>query len=86
MDEFLRAADQEAMDDDAFRAFLAERGVPQSRIRRLRRGAEDIPIPSGPHLGAFNHRISLPELLDAVEGMTSICLAGRYRATGTRRL
>jgi hypothetical protein len=85
MDEVLRITDQNEMDDKDFRRFLEERGLPAEKVRGLRKGAEDIPIPTGPHLGAFNNRISLPELLEAVEGMASVCLAERYRATWTGR-
>ncbi len=78
MEEFLRVADQNRMRDDEFVAFLTNRGFEPSRIAGLTRGREDIVIHSGPHLGGFNERISLPELIEAVAAMSGICIAGRY--------
>jgi len=78
MEEILRAADQQQMSDDEFKAFLKSRGFSFEKIRSFRKGAQDIVINSGPHLGEFNHRISLPELIEAVGSMSSLCIAGKY--------
>jgi hypothetical protein len=78
MEEILRAADQQAMTDDQFRRFLKERGFADEAIKGLKRGIKDIIVYTGPHLGAFNERISLPELVEAVETMSALCVAGRY--------
>lgn len=78
MEEILRVADQEAMTDRQFQDFLRKRGCPQEEIERLGRGAGDVPIHTGPHLGAFNSRISLPELIDLVAIASALCVAGRY--------
>jgi len=76
MEEILRKADQDQMSDDAFRRFLQERG--QGHIEATR-GAQDIVLRTGPHLGAFNDVISLPELIAAVEAFSGLCVAGRFR-------
>jgi hypothetical protein len=76
MEEILRKADQKQMSDSAFRRFLQERG--QGHLAATR-GAEDIVLRTGPHLGAFNDVISLPELIAAVEAFSGLCVAGRFR-------
>jgi hypothetical protein len=79
MEEILRAVDQTQMSAQEFRAFLKQRGRSEKDIARLHQGAEDIVVYTGPHLGAFNQPISLPELIEAVETMSALCVAGRYR-------
>ncbi len=78
MEEILRAADQKEMSTEAFERFLAARGFAEGRIRQIPKGAEDLVIPTGPHLGGFNQRISLPELIEAIETMSALCVAGRF--------
>lgn len=78
MEEMLRAADQNQMSDKAFRRFLSRRGYSEEKINGIQKGAEDIVIHSGPHLGGFNQRISLPELIESVEAMAALCISGRY--------
>ena len=78
MEEILRAADQKEMDRAEFRSFLKERGYTKAEARRTRQGIGDITLQTGPHLGGFNQRISLPELIEAVATMTCLCLLGRY--------
>lgn len=78
MEEILRVAEQAAMSDGEFRAFLVERGFSQERIDRLKRAAADITILTGPHLGAFNSSISLPELTEFAAVSAAVCLAGRF--------
>lgn len=80
MEEILRLADQEAMDDAAFVAFFRSRGLDNRQVARLVRGREDIVLHTGPHLGGFNQPISLPELVEAVGAMAAMCVLGRYRA------
>ena len=46
----------------------------------MEKGAADIVILSGPHLGGFNRPISLPEMIEAVAGMAAVCVADRFRA------
>jgi len=78
MEEILRVADQQAMTDVEFRDFLCSRGYPKAEAAALEKGIDDITIHSGPHLGAFNRPISLPEIIEAVETMSALCMAGRY--------
>lgn len=78
MEEILRVADQNEMTDDELKAFLERRGFSGEKISSLQKGEQDIIIYSGPHLGAFNNRISLPEMIELVGTMSSLCIAGRY--------
>ncbi|SMC24635.1 hypothetical protein SAMN02746041_02070 [Desulfacinum hydrothermale DSM 13146] len=78
MEEILRVPDQEQMADDEFRDFLMERGLSPHEALRYRRGAEDIVLHTGPHLGAFNDRISLPEMIRFVGTASALCISGRY--------
>ncbi len=78
MEEVLRVADQNEMTDGAFRKFLESKGYSLDEIRKHKKGLEDITIHSGPHLGGFNERISLPELIESVGTMSALCIAGRY--------
>jgi len=82
MEEIFRATDQQEMSDDEFNEFLLERGFNGSNIDRLQRGLEDITIMTGPHLGGFNQRISLPELIHFTETATSYCICDRFTFDG----
>lgn len=78
MVEVLRAVDQREMEEAAFTTFLREGGMLEETIARQKRGATDIELISGPHLGNFNRTISLPELTDAVGVMAALCMDGRH--------
>lgn len=78
MEETIRVADQQALTDRAFRAFLMDRGVESAGIASFQKGVADIVIHSGPHLGAFNAGISIPELIEASACMAAVCVAGKY--------
>jgi len=78
MEEILRVADQQAMSDEAFEAFLGERGYDLNGSYGLPRGQGDITMNTGPHLGGFNDRISIPEMIEAVGAISGLCVAGRY--------
>ena len=78
MEEVLRIADQNQMTSDAYVDFLIHRGFCPDQIDRQSKGQAEIVVQSGPHLGAFNDRISLPELIEAVETGAACCLAGRF--------
>ena len=78
MEEIFRAADQEEMTDKEFRRFLKNRGYSNDKIDNFQKGEKDIIIHSGPHLGEFNHDISLPELIEGVGTMSALCIAGKY--------
>jgi hypothetical protein len=78
MEEILRVADQKEMTDKEFRDFLRQKGYSKTQAKTMQKGIEDITILSGPHLGEFNHRISLPELIESVGTMSALCIVGRY--------
>jgi hypothetical protein len=78
MEEILRVADQDGMSDDELRAFLEERGYDFKEAHGLRKGGGDITMETGPHLGGFNERISLPEMIEAVGAISGVCIAERY--------
>jgi len=66
------------MTDREFKEFLLDRGYSEKNIAKLKKGGEDISILTGPHLGGFNDRISLPELIKFLETASAYCIAGRY--------
>jgi hypothetical protein len=78
MEEIFRVSDQKDMSDAQFRRFLMDRGTTPEDAAAMTRGAADIALLTGPHLGEFNHRISLPELIHAVETFSASCIADRY--------
>ncbi len=78
MEEVLRVTDQNLMTDEEFKSFLKRRGFSSEKTKLFQKGGKDIVFQSGPHLGEFNHTISLPELIEAVGTMSSLCIAGRY--------
>jgi len=78
MEEILRVVDQREMTDQAFFDFLAQRRVPKLTAMQLKKGADDITLYTGPHLGGFNQRISLPELIESVGTIAALCIYGRY--------
>ncbi|BAH77987.1 SidJ-related pseudokinase [Solidesulfovibrio magneticus] len=78
MDELLRVDDQTAMTDAAFRDFLLGRGMAAETVACLTRGEADVAIATGPHLGAFNDRTSLPELGECTAAAVAACLAARH--------
>ncbi|MBW2603069.1 MAG: SidJ-related pseudokinase [Deltaproteobacteria bacterium] len=78
MEEIFRATDQQEMSDDEFNEFLSVRGFTGDDINGLSKGLEDITIMTGPHLGGFNQRISLPELIHFTGTAASYCICDRY--------
>lgn len=78
MVEILRSIDQLAMTDQAFRLFLMDNGFSEKEVGHIEKGREDITIYSGPHLGGFNERISLPELIPFLSMVSALCVAGKY--------
>lgn len=82
MEEILRTADQEAMSQESFQEHLLSRGVDPAEIRGFRKGTRDIVLHTGPHLGGFNQRISLPELIHFLETAAALCIAHRFAAAG----
>jgi hypothetical protein len=80
MTEILRVTDQQRMDDAAFAAFLTAHGRTPAQILATPRSAADIHLNTGPHLGGFNGRISVPELTGFLAATAAGCVAGRYCA------
>jgi len=78
MTELLRVADQDVMTDAAFVEFLTSRGLTPEAARAHTRGAADVELVTGPHLGDFNNRTSLPELNEATAAAVAACLAARH--------
>lgn len=78
MDEILRVVDQREMADEEFTRFLEERGYSEAAAKGFQKGKNEITIHTGPHLGGFNQRISLPELIESVGSMSALCIFGRY--------
>ena len=79
MEEILRVVDQREMTDKEFASFLEERGYSEEAANGFKKGLEEITIHTGPHLGGFNQRTSLPELIESVGSMSALCILGRYR-------
>jgi hypothetical protein len=78
MEEILRVAEQQVMTDREFFAFLSDRGFKTEEITGIKKGAADITILTGPHLGAFNSRISLPELTEFSAVTAAVCIADLF--------
>ncbi len=78
MEEILRVSDQQSMTDETFFRFLEQRGFSREEACRREKGKEDITLFTGPHLGGFNQRISLPELIEAIGTMSALCIYGKY--------
>ncbi len=78
MEEILRILDQMEMTDQEFRAVLQNQGFLASEGERLEKGDKDITIYTGPHLGGFNERISVPELTAFLSTTSAFCIAGKY--------
>ncbi|MCP3876562.1 MAG: SidJ-related pseudokinase [Desulfobacteraceae bacterium] len=78
MDETLRSQDQLNMSDSEFDKFLISRGYVASMLRNVKKGEHDIILDTGPHLGGFNQGISVPELLDFLFCLSSLCISDRY--------
>jgi hypothetical protein len=85
MEEVLRLPDQERMSDTDFRAFLASRGMTPREALQPKRGEREIVLRTGPHLGDFNGRISLPEMIRFLETASALCVAGRFAGNGDSR-
>jgi len=80
MREILRREDQNRMSADAFKAFLARYHLPVENGVDIKKGRADIAVQSGPHLGAFNGPISVPELTAFLRSASAAIVAGRFMA------
>jgi hypothetical protein len=79
MEEILRVPDQESMSPPEFEAFLLQRGLPRDRLGALKKGEQEIRILTGPHLGGFNQRISVPELTEYAAIAAGRCIMDAFR-------
>jgi len=79
MEEILRVPDQREMTDHEFKSFLEQRGFTSRKIEQLEKGSRDITLQTGPHLGGFNQRISIPELIEFLSSVSAFCVAGKYK-------
>jgi len=78
MEEILRVVDQREMSDEFFKQFLKNRGYSDKDIKTEEKGVREITTYTGPHLGGFNERISIPELIDSVGTMSALCISGKF--------
>ncbi len=78
MEEILRVDDQNRMDMKEFKEFLITRGMTNDEIKKFEKGNQDITILTGPHLGGFSQRISIPELIDFIFSCSAMCVSGKY--------
>ena len=86
MAEILRVTDQAQLSTGAFRRLLVARGMSAGDAADCVKGAADIRIMSGPHLGPFNGAISVPELIDFLAATASLAILDRYdRLASTNR-
>ena len=54
--------------------------LPAEGTAVIEKGAADIAVPSGPHLGEFNGPISVPELTAFLRSAAAAIVAGRFMA------
>ena len=81
MKEIFRIVDQTEMTQKEFSNFLFQRGMNPIEINQITKGREEIVLMSGPHLGGFNQKISIPELTDFISAVSALCISGRYFVT-----
>ncbi len=80
MEEILRIVDQKKMSENEFNHFLLEKGFDQQISTQLNKGEKDIATPTGPHLGGFNQKISIPCLTDLLAKISALCIADKFAA------
>lgn len=85
MEEILRSHDRQQMSTDELKDFLRQKGVPPETIQRQLKVPGDIAIQTGPHLGGFNQKISVPELITYLEIFAALSVAGRYEQNMERK-
>jgi hypothetical protein len=78
MEEILRIQDQINMSDLEFETFLISRGYEGSVVKTIQKGEKDIILNTGPHLGGFNQPISVPELIEFLFCLSSLCISDRF--------
>ena len=83
MEEVLRTVDQKKMSENEFADFLMDKGFKQTDIDRLEKGGQDIVTPTGPHLGDFNQKISIPLLPEPLAKISSFCIIDKFEEEQT---
>ena len=78
MSEALRREDQLGMKREEFTQLLRSKGMSRDSAFWTPQGERDVFLHTGPHLGDFNSRISLPELIDFTAGCAGTCIAARH--------
>lgn len=78
MEEIFHVQDQNGMEDFEFLNYLNARGVGALEINTIQKGNDDIVLHTGPHLGGFNQTISVPELINFLFCLSSLCISDRY--------
>ncbi len=78
MEEILRIQDQINMSDNDFQKFLLSRGYDRHLLETIHKGEKDIILNTGPHLGDFNQPISVPELIEFLFCLSSLCVSDRF--------
>lgn len=81
MEEILRYADRIEMTGKELNDFLCRRGFSRADIDEIRHAREDIVLHTGPHLGRFNRRISVPSLISYLETCAALCMWGNFHST-----
>ena len=78
MAEIIRVRDQDELTHHEFTALLKSHGFSEARIKETPKGKNDITVYTGPHLGEFNGRISLPELIRFLEASASLSVSNHF--------
>ena len=78
MTEVLRTQDQLGYDPKSFRALLGAKALDPEGVECLLPGEHDVTLITGPHLGEFNSRISVPELTSFTASVSGLCIAQAY--------
>jgi len=76
MEEILRVEDQLTMSETDFALFLMERGIKETC--QYSQGEKEIVLITGPHLGGFSQPISVPDLIEFLFCLSSLCVSDRY--------
>ena len=78
MTEVFRMQDQLGYDFSSFQALVQRKALNAAHAQHCRPGENDITLVTGPHLGEFNSRISVPELITFTASVAGLCIARAY--------
>ena len=78
MTEVFRMQDQLGYDFQSFQAIVQRKALNAAHAQHCRPGENDITLVTGPHLGEFNSRISVPELITFTASVAGLCIARAY--------